>query len=603
MARRYRDAGAAALLTAAVALVAAWPVTGQQPQPAAAPPATPPPVAQSAPRSILPEGFGPDAAPVTVAPPPYVAPPPAPGTTPPPGTPGAPTDAGAAIDPFDLPAATGAAIDIAGPLTPAMGGYGPGIFAGSDGRFVAGLAERLRTPLASRWAHIVLRRALLSQSAAPRGLAPADWIAARARLLLRMGEADGAVALVDAVPVDRFTPALYRASGQVHLAAADLAGLCPLAPNAVAVSADPLWKLATAMCGAMTGDDLTSAGVFDRLRDGDSVDPFDVQLAERVATVSGGAGRAANIDWDEAPRLTPYRFGIAVAAGVRVPDARLAGLGVAASGWVLRAPGIGATARLAALMPAAALGIASAQEMVSTIGAAAVGLDGDALAASPAAPLTTAFTATRASARLAAIRDILQARGSDDPRLRYAALIEAALPAARIAPDRAYASEAPTLVAALLSAGLTREAARWWPVVADNDDAARARTWALLASSGAVAVDPAQFTAWRRVERSEHRVRLLLAGLGGLGVARGADWDGLRTDLALTPAANSWTAAIRAAAAAGRGGEVAVLAATALQCDWIAVPPAHFGAIVAAYMATGRVAEARLLVAEAATRG
>ncbi len=595
---RFSAPFAAGVVAAAVAV--AWPVTGQTPPADPPAPAAAPPPPVTAPRSILPEGFGPDAAPPTVAPPPVVAPPPPAGaaTT----ADAAATDADAAIDPFDLPQATGAAIDVAGPLTAAMGGYGVDLFATADGRFVAGLVNRIRAPLASRWVHIVLRRALLSQTSAPKGLAPADWIAARAALLLRMGEADGAVALTDAVPVDRYSPALYRVAGQAHLAAADLSGLCPLAPNAVAVSRDPLWKLASGMCGAMTADDLTSAGVFDRLRDGDTVDPFDIQLAERVATVSGGAGRAANIDWDEAPRLTPYRFGVAVAAGVRVPDARLAGLGVAQSGWVLRAPGIGATARLAALMPAAALGIASAREMVSTIAASSVGLDGDALASSPAAPLATAFAATRASARLAALRDIRQARGSGDPRLLYAALIETALPAARIAPEASLAADAPDLVAALLSVGLEREALRWWAAVA-GDDTAKAKVWGLLAAGGAVPVSPALFKAWQGTAKGDHRAALLLAGLAGLGRAGGSDWQGFRDDLGVATPANAWVAAIRDAAVRRSGGEVAVLAATALQCDWTAVPPAHFGAIVAAYVATGRAHEARLLVAEAVTRG
>src|SRR5207237_7767831 len=102
------------------------------------------------------------------------------------------------------------AIDVAGPLTPAMGGYGLATYAASDGRFVAGLMRRVQTPLASRWAHIVLRRALLSESSTPGSVAPAGCIATRASLPTRMGAGDGAVLTVDAVPVDRYSPLLYR---------------------------------------------------------------------------------------------------------------------------------------------------------------------------------------------------------------------------------------------------------------------------------------------------------------------------------------------------------------------------------------------------------
>lgn len=495
---------------------------------------------------------------------------------------------------FDLPAATGRSIDIAGALTAANGGYGLAAFAGADGRFVAGLLNRLDAPLASRWAHIVLRRALLSEAAAPANIAPADWIAARARTLLGMGEVDGAVALVDAVPADRYSPALYRVAGQAHLAAADIGGLCPLAQTGVAVSEDPLWKLLTGMCGAMSGDDLTAASVFDRLKDGDTLDPFDLQLAERVATLSGGGGRAANIEWETAPRLTPYRFGVAVAAGVRIPDTRLAAM---PPGWVLRAPGIGDVARLAAVRPAAALGIASAQELVSTIAATAG--DDEALGASAATRLRAAFAAASVRDRYAALKAIRD--DAKTPRARYAAILETALPAARLPVDRRRAADAPDVIAALLSIGAEREANRWWRALDGSDAVPRA--WGLLASGGGVPVTPERFAAWRAGDKDDHRARLLLAGLDALGRTRGEGWQSVRSDLALTPVANSWTRALGAAAARGSAGEVAVLAATGLQCDWRAVPPAHFGAIVAAYVRVGRAHEARLLVAEAVTRG
>ncbi len=296
--RRLRHSGAVAL--AGAALLA---LTGLAQQ-------------STGPRELLPDSV-PSAPAAPVAPPPQPSEPVA-------DAPVVTTDAGpsddvaaetAAPSAFDLPAATGRSIDVAGPLTVARGGYGVAAFQGSDGVFVAGLLHRVQAPLASRWAHIVLRRALLSESAAPVGLPPADWIAWRAAVLLRMGEADGAVMLVDAVPVDRFTPLLYKVAGQAHLAAADIAGLCPLAQTGTAVSQDPLWRLATGMCGAMAGDDLTAAGTFDALRGSRIVDNFDVRLGQRVATLSGGAGRVPNLEWEVAPVLTPYRFGVALASG------------------------------------------------------------------------------------------------------------------------------------------------------------------------------------------------------------------------------------------------------------------------------------------------
>lgn len=567
---RHRSLALGGLLTAA--LLIALPVVSQQ---------------ADAPESLLPEGLETAPPPPVESAEPVIAPlADAPAA--------APAELEVAPSAFDLPAATGRSIDIAGPLTPAIGGYGVATFAGSDGRFVAGLLYRLDTPVASRWAHIVLRRALLSESSVAGGIAPADWIAVRARALLAMGEVDGAVALVDAVPADRYSPSLYRVAGQAHLAAADIGGLCPLALTGTAVSRDPLWKLLTGMCGAMSGDDLTAASVFDRLKGSDTLDPFDLQLAERVATLSGGGGRAANIEWETAPRLTPYRFGVAVAAGVRVPDARLAAM---PPGWVLRAPGIGDTARLAAVRPAAALGVASAQELVSTISATAS--DDETLAGSPASRLRSAYAAASLGDRYAALKAIRD--DAKTPRDRYAALLETALPAARLPVDKRRAAEAPDVIAALLSIGLEREALRWWRVLDGSDAVPRA--WGLLSATGGVPVTPERFSAWAEGDNDDHRARLLLAGLDALGRTRGEGWAAVRTDLALTPVSNSWTRALASAAARGSAGEVAVLAASGLQCDWRAVPPAHFGAIVAAYVRVGRALEARLLVAEAVTRG
>ncbi len=123
-----------------------------------------------------------------------------------------------------------------GPLTLDNGGFGPATFAGSRGLFLAGLGRRMLAPVGSRWVAITLRRALMSKSAAPADIVPGDWVAARASLLLRNGEIDGAKAMVDGMPVDRYSPGLYKVAAQVALAAGDLGGLCPIAVDrAIAV--------------------------------------------------------------------------------------------------------------------------------------------------------------------------------------------------------------------------------------------------------------------------------------------------------------------------------------------------------------------------------
>lgn len=573
-----------ALRLGAAALVALAPAAAQEP-----PVDPPPPPATAPPRALLPEGFDnpvpasetdvPAADERLAAPVPGLAPaapPPLAGLLP-------PEPLEDVIDPFDIPEATGRPVDVWGPLGPGTAGYGPALFAGGDARFLSGLMRRLDVPLASRWAHVVLTRALLTQHAAPPGLNPADWIAERAWLLLRLGEIAGAKALVDPVPVDRYTRKLYQVAGQVHLAAADIAGFCPIAATGMAVSKDPLWPLAKAMCDGMEGDDIAAARAFDKLRAAEQVDDFDILLAERVATISGGGGRAANIDWEGIERLTPYRFGVAAAAGVAIPEALLAGMHAGPSaGWVIRAVGVPPEARLPALRPAAAIGMVSAAELVSVLSA-----DGD------AGSLRTAYVTAKPADRLAAMRSIWTA--ATTPAQLHAARLETAGAAARLPVDAAFRGDATALIASLLAAGDEAGARRWATLAGDE-------AWGLLAPGGAVAVTPAAFRAWAG-SGGKHRAALVLAALTGLGRAGGGDWDGLREAHGIVPLANSWTRAIDAAAAAGRGGEVALLAATGLQGDWADIAPAHFARIVSAYARAGRGTEARLLAAEAAMRG
>ena len=57
---------------------------------------------------------------------------------------------------------------------------------------------------------------------------PVDWVAERAWLLLRLGEADAARMLVSGVDADRFTPKMVQVAVQSALANADPPALCPL---------------------------------------------------------------------------------------------------------------------------------------------------------------------------------------------------------------------------------------------------------------------------------------------------------------------------------------------------------------------------------------
>ena len=95
---------------------------------------------------------------------------------------------------------------VVGKLDPVAEGLGAEPWGTASGVFLSTLLRRMDTPLASRWAHIALRDALLARARAPRGVNPVDWVAERAWLLLRLGEADAARMVVAGVDTDHFTP-------------------------------------------------------------------------------------------------------------------------------------------------------------------------------------------------------------------------------------------------------------------------------------------------------------------------------------------------------------------------------------------------------------
>ena len=99
---------------------------------------------------------------------------------------------------------------VVGKLDPVAEGLGDNPWGDASGVFLSTLMRRMDTPIASRWAHIALRNALLAKVRAPQDVNPIDWVAERSWLLLRMGEADGARMLVGGVDTDRFTPKMVQ---------------------------------------------------------------------------------------------------------------------------------------------------------------------------------------------------------------------------------------------------------------------------------------------------------------------------------------------------------------------------------------------------------
>ncbi len=581
-----------------------------------------PVIAQESPESLLPPGFGeappapPPSAPqparpaVPVAPVPMVQPLPPSSETPSaenaiarePVDELSEEELAAQKQKYDLPAGAQRSLDRVGLLTPERLGLEPDAFGGQSGLFLAALMKETRAPITSRWASILLRRALLSATDTPRDIDGADWVAERAWLLLRMGEADSARMLVQSVDSDKFTPRLYAVAMQTYLATADPAGLCPLSTGALRYSKEPGWDMTRAICPALSGDQGSASAALNQAQRRGVVRGVDYRLAEKVVGTGFNARRSVKIEWDGVDGLTAWRFGLATALNVEIPDALYATAGRHVRAWEARAPALGAARRLPGSEAAARLGVFSNQALVGFYSQLAA--DGDATPemADKVDALRAAYRGGSAEERVQGMRTLWRDNGKPD----YVGLIASAKAAAALPVVTIDAREAANLVASMLTAGYDRSAARWSAVARQAEGDGAGDLWALLAVGAPSAV----------VEISEGRVssfaddagaekgQMLIAALAGLARLNPQTSASLAQDRGLNLAVNSrWARAIRQAAGRGEKASVALLAAVGMQAaEWGRLPPAHLYHIVAALHQVGLDPEARMIAAEAITR-
>lgn len=500
----------------------------------------------------------------------------------------------------DLPEALRRPVEFVGVLEPGNWGLGANAFGTDRGAFQASLMRQLDAPVASRWVSMLLRRALMSRVPAPGGVHPVDWVAERAALLLRMGEADAARSLVQAVDISNYTPLMIQVALDTALATSDPGGLCPIVTPGRALGDQPVWRMADAICSALAGDATRASALIGEARNRGGVGGADLTLAEKLVGAGTDSRRSATVRWEEVDRLTPWRFGLAGASGMEIPAQLLRDAGPRFQAWYARAPMVPVEQRLEAAFVAAALGVLSSNALVEIHSLIFERTDQAEVGTTPAGRLRTAFVHRDASERIEALRQLW--REGEGPAQRYGRRILTATAAAHIPVEAASGGDADELIAAMLSAGLDREAARWAGVVAGGD--ADAYAWGLLAVGGPRgAVDPdASIAAFRDLDDSEDdkRTRMLVAALVGLGRVGGDVAGEYGVDLSLE---NRWTRALEAAVRARRPGAVALLAGVGMQAgDWAEVPAAHLFRIVRALRAVGHDYEARMIAAEAVMR-
>ena len=573
--------------------------------------------------SLLPEGFGnpaetpaPKSSPTPGATPAPV-PAPANGAAPPPVSPtlgttavAAPADEGADGEEgeeaqtgglkYDLPPGARRLLTRIGPLTPETGGLAPDAF-GVRGQYAAAIMRKTSGRLASRWGQILLRRALASAIDTPPTINGADLAAERASLLLRMGESITARRIVQSVDYDRASPRLVAAAQQVYLANADPAGMCPYVPAGLAHGDEQAWRLSAAICAGLSGEAGPAGWAVSRVRSSGKISNFDILLAERVLGATGAGRRSTTIEWDNIDRLTSWRFGMATATAVEVPEALRTSAPYYMKGWTVLAPMTDMADRIAAAPEAAARGVLSSEAYVSLLSAAASEEEpGEALAAQTD-QLRGAFRLATGAERYAAMEQLWGAGGS--AAQSYAALVATARAAAALSPGTDTGGDPWQLLGSMLAGGYDANALAWVPAVSVGSHA-----WGVLAVGSPRALSGMSAGAVERFSDDDDsagtlRSKFLLAGLAGLGrldadAAASAARD-LDVDLGRQ---TRWTRAIMAAAERREPGMVALLAAAGMQGEWSKVPPYHLYHIVRALREVGLPSEARMIAAEALVR-
>ncbi|WP_342249444.1 hypothetical protein [Sphingomonas sp. OTU376] len=471
-------------------------------------------------------------------------------------------------------------------------------FGATDGRTLAVLMQRLSAPVASRWASIALRRALMSPLNTPRHINGADFAAERAWLLLRMGEANAARAVINDVDTDNYTTRMLQVAMQVSLATADPGGLCGIADRGNQYIHQRGWALAKAMCAGLAGKPNEAGQLLDQARGGTPASDIDNLLAEKVLGTGAQGRRAVTLEWGGITRLNAWRWGLATATGEEVPLSLYNTAGPQVRYWQALAPQLSPRARAAAAELAATAGVFSNAGLVDLYSEIAEGDDANSTEGAVARDLRTAYTDGNVAERVKAIRT-LWAEAST-PRTQYARLILTARAASWIPAD-AKVEEPEKLIASMLSAGYETKAMEWRTVVPRGSIA-----WGLLALGDPGAQGPVaygDFDAFKDAA-GQRRAQLAFAGLAGLGRFETSDAQrGAQALNVAIGAQNDWTRAIDAAGRRGDSGMVALLAAVGMQSRvWDNVTPEALFHIVAAMRAAGMTSYARMIAVEAVTR-
>ena len=501
---------------------------------------------------------------------------------------------------FDIPAGARRALRRVGVVSLAEGGFPSQSLAGQPATLIRGALGGIRFGMVSRWGHILMRRTLASRLDAPRGMDPVEFAALRAAALNTMGEAEIARALVQDVDSSNFDASLTDAAFEAYLATGDIVGMCPVARLKRDIRNDPQWQLLRSICSAYGGDGRDSTRELDQALNRELAPSIDVLLAQRYAGAASDGGRAVTIEWDDAPSLNRFRYSLAVALGLDVPDGLRAGAGAWYDRLDAYSPARPLVMRARYSDRSAREGILSSRAMVDLYAQvyALDGVDGEEVTRS--VTLREAYVAGNEADRVSAMRQIW---GSGDPD--YGRLVLTAYAAARITPSEDHSDDAALLVASMLSAGLDRNAMRWGAVVPAGSEAWALLTLAQISRDGNVDNGGIDSFVDDDASPGSRKSQFLVAGLAGLGRIDNGTANGFANRLGMDLARESnWSRMITLAAEVENPALVSLLAGVGMQGDdWAQMTPRHLYVIVRSLNAVGLSAEARMIAAEAVARG
>jgi hypothetical protein len=500
----------------------------------------------------------------------------------------------------DMPAAARRAVQQTGVIDVAEGGLAAWSLAGQNASLVQAALTGNKGQLVSRWGHILLRRALASRLDAPAGMNPADFVAMRAALLLRMGEGTAARTLVQDVDVANYTPGLTQTALDSYLATADITGICPMMSVQGATRKDGQWLVLKSICSAFSGDETASMAQLDRQLYSGTLPKIDMLLAQKYAGAAGKARRAVSIEWTGVNEMTPFRYAMALGTGVTPPAALMKDAGAQYAAITAIAPVVGLADRAAAADRAGEAGVLSSAAMVDLYSQIYEEDDITGDWADRASQLRDAYVAETPEARLAAMKDLWGSSG--DPLQRYSRQVLTAYSAARLPASNSFSADASPLIAAMLAAGLDANALRWAGVVAEGSEG-----WALLALAdprGTVPVTTSAFETFSGDDKSDgsRKSAFLLAGLAGLGRVQNVGELAGKLSVDLNRQSH-WTRLIDQAAQVDNQALVCLLAGLGMQGEsWDKMTPRYLYHIVSALNRVGLTAEARMIAAEAVAR-